>query len=399
MRLTLSAQLSYAPVADVLRAGAPAVWAGGLLVLAAVLTIVRGCPLGPAARRLSTIALAAVLVVAAIGLVRAFTELSSVDGLWTRYGFALLVQSGVLAVLVALGYVNRRPRRRPVLLGEIAGLAVLLVAAGALTGSHPGLRQPLAASGPIALPPSDVLALAAQDVRRAITIAVQPAGTQTEVTVGVLGPDGLAVNGLPVRVNGLRTVACGRGCYRAVLPGRPVDARVDAGTGTVVFPLHTTTGPAAELVETAARKLSAATSTVYLDRLSSGPGHTIVTLWKEQAPDRVSYVIDDGVAGIAIGGRRWDRFSRGARWVVSPQTPLEIPALPWLGPLTNFQILAADSAGWTVAFMDRSTPAWFRARIDRRTGRLRSFSMIAASHFMNDEYLSYDGKVVIRPPR
>ena len=392
-------QFSYAPVADVVHVGAPAIWVGGLLVLAAVLTVVRGRALGRAARRLSTTVLAAVLVVAAIGLARAFTELSAVDQLWTRYGSALLVESGVLAVLVALGYVNRRPRPRPVLLAEIAALSVLLVAVFALSGSHPGVRQPAAASGALALPPPDVLALAAQNVRKAVTIAVRPAGEQTEVTVGVIGPDGLAANGLSVRVNGVSAVGCGRGCYRAVLPGHPVEARVDAGTGTVAFPLHTMTGPASELVATAARKLSAATSTVYLDRLSSGPGHTIVTLWKEQAPDRLSYVIDDGTAGIAIGARRWDRFSRGARWVASPQTPLRIPALPWIGPLTNFQIIAADRTTWTVAFLDRSTPAWFRVRIDRHTGRLMSFAMTAAAHFMADEYLAYDGKVVIRPPR
>ena len=72
-------QFSYAPVADVVHVGAPAIWVGGLLVLAAVLAVVRGRALGRAARRLSTAALAAVLVVAAIGLVRAFTGLSAVD--------------------------------------------------------------------------------------------------------------------------------------------------------------------------------------------------------------------------------------------------------------------------------------------------------------------------------
>ncbi len=395
----------YAPVADVLHVLAAAIWLGGLLALAAVLRFVPGRVSGRAGERFSRIALAAVLVVAATGLVRALTGLAALDQLWTTtYGRALLAKSALLAALVALGYVNRRQLRRPVVLAEIAVLAVLLLAVGVLTGSRPGVRPPVAvvvapARGPIPLPPLGVLTLAAQNVRKAVTIYVRPAGSRTEVTVAVIGPDGLGANGLPVRVNGVSAVACGHGCYRALVTGRPAAARVDAGTGTVAFPLRTVPGPGAALVARAGRQLNTATSTVFRDRLSSGPGHTLHTLWKEQAPDRLSYVTDGGAAGIVIGARRWDRDAPGGRWVGSPQAPLSLPAVPWAGPITNLHILSADKTGWTVAFLDRSTPAWFRARIDRRTGRLSSFRMIAASHFMSDEYLAYDGKVAIRPPR
>jgi copper transport protein len=395
----------YAPMADVLHVCAAAIWLGGLLALAAVLRLVPGRASARAGERFSMIALAAVLVVAATGLVRALTELSSVHQVWTTtYGSTLLVKSALLAVLVALGYVNRRRLRRPVVLAELAVLAVLLVAVGVLTGSRPGVRLPVAvvaapARGPIPLPPLGVLTLAAQNGRNAVTISVQLAGKSTGVTVAVIGPDGLGVNGLPVRVNGVSAVACGFGCYRALVPGRPAAARVDAGAGTVVFPLHTVVGPGAALVARAGELLRTATSTVYRDRLSSGPGHTLRTLWKEQAPDRLSYVIEDGAAGIVIGDRRWDRDAPGARWVASAQQPLRLPAVPWTTRITNFNVLSDDRTGWTVAFLDRSTPAWFRARIDRRTGRLLSFRMIATAHFMADEYLSYNGEVVIRPPR
>ncbi len=393
----------YAPVADILHVAAAAIWLGGLVALAAVLALVPGAAAERAARRFSTIALAAVLVVAATGLVRALTELSSVHQLWTTtYGRALLVKTGLFAVVLVLSYANRRRLRRPIVLAEIAVLVVLVLAVGVLTGSRPGVRRPVAVAappaGPVALPPLGVLALAEQSVRKAVTIAVQPAGGGTEVTVSVLGPDGLAANGLPVRVNGVSAVVCGQGCYRALVPGRPAAARVDAGTGTVLFPLRTVPGPAAAIVAEAGRKLRTVTSTVYRDRLSSGPGHTIHTIWKEQAPDRLSYLVNDGTAGIVIGDRRWDRDSRGAPWVESPQTPLQLPAVPWIRPVTNLHILSEDATGWTIAFLDRSTPAWFRVRIDRSTGRLMSFRMIAASHFMHDEYLAYDGKVAIGPP-
>ena len=395
----------YAPAADVLHVCAAAIWLGGLLALAAVLRFVPGRASARAGARFSTIALAAVLVVAASGIVRAVTELSSVRQVWmTTYGRALLVKSALLIVLVTLGYVNRRRLRRPVVLAEIAVTAVLLVAVGVLTGSRPGVRPPVAvaasqARGPVQLPPLGVLTLAEQNGRNAVTISARPAGKATGVTVAVIGPDGLGVNGLPVRVNGVSAVACGFGCYRSLVPGRPAAARVDAGARTVLFPLHTVPGAGAALVARTGELLRTATSAVYRDRLSSGPGHTLRTLWKEQAPDRLSYVIEDGAAGIVIGDRRWDRDAPGARWVASPQQPLRLPAVPWTTRITNFHVLSEDRAGWTVAFLDRSTPAWFRARIDRRTGRLLSFRMIAAAHFMADEYLSYNGEIVIRPPR
>ncbi len=394
----------YAPIADILHVTAAAIWLGGLVAVAAVLAFVGGPVAELAARRFSTIALGAVLVVAATGLVRALSELSSVHQLWTTtYGRALLAKSGLLAVLLALGYLNRRRLRRPIVLAEIGVLAVLILAVGVLTGSRPGVRQPIAlaaapAAGPVVLPPAGVLTLAAQNVRKAITIAVRPAGNDTAVTVGVIGPDGLAVNGLPVRVNGVGTVVCGPGCYRAVVTGSPAAARVDAGTGTVVFPLRTVPGPGAALVTRAGRVLQRSSSTVYRERLSSGPGHTIETLWREQAPDRLSYVIEGGAAGIVIGDRRWDKVAPNAPWVASAQTPLQLPALPWSRPLTNFHVLSSDPTGWTVSFLDRSTPAWFRARIDRKTGRLTSSKMTAASHFMLDTYVAYDGTAGIQPP-
>ena len=285
-----------------------------------------------------------------------------------------------------------------------AVLLLALLAFEVVRGSHSGVHRPVVGPAaplpePIPLPPAGALTLAAQSGRKAVTIAVRPAGTRTEATVGVIGPDGLGANGLPVRVDGAGAAACGKGCYRALVPGRPAAIRVDAGTGIIVFPLHTVPGPAAALVARAGRLLRAATSVVYRDRLSSGPGHTLETLWKEQAPDRLSYVIAGGIAGIVIGDRRWDRETRAGPWVASPQQPLNLPALPWTRRITNFHILDADGAGWTVSFLDRSMPAWFRARIDRRTGRLVSFRMIAASHFMHDEYVANGGKVEIRPPR
>ena len=169
------------------------------------------------------------------------------------------MKSGLLAVLIALGYANRRRLRRPVVLAEIAVLAVLLLAVGVLTGSRPG-RAPAGRgrrrppTGPIALPPRGVLTLAAQNVRNAVTIAVRPAGGQTEVTATVHRPGrarGERAPGADQRRERGRLwprAATGRSS-RAV----PLAARIDAGTGTVVFPLRTVPGPGAALVARAGR--------------------------------------------------------------------------------------------------------------------------------------------------
>lgn len=287
--------------------------------------------------------------------------------------------------------------RRTLIAACVVG-AVLVAAAGGLavwllTGSGGG-----APAGPVAPPPLGALALAGRSGSNAVAITARPAGEQTEVTVAVIGADGLGANGLPVEVNGVASVVCGSGCYRALLPGRPPTAIVSLSSGTVVFSLHTVPGPAAALVARAGRLLRRSASTVHRERLSSGLGRTIRTLWEEQAPDRLSYAIEGGPAGIVIGARRWDRVAGGS-WAASSQQPLRLPALPWRGPVTNTYVLAADRAGWTVAFLDRSTPAWFRVRIDRRSGRLRRFDMVAAAHFMRDSYLDPGRPVDIQPPR
>ena len=277
----------------------------------------------------------------------------------------------------------------------VAAVAALAVLAAGCSGSGaPAIAPKPAKRGPVALPPRDALALAARSGRNAITISVR----DREATVGVIGGDGLGVDRLTVAVNGGPARPCGYGCYMTHLAGSPSAAVVRVSSGNVVFPLSTVPGPAAGLVARAGRALRSSRSVVSREWLSSGLGNTITTLWQEQAPDRLSYAISGGAAGIVIGGRRWDR-AVGGSWVASPQTPLSLPARPWREPVTNAHILEADAGGWTVAFLDRSVPAWFRLRIDRRTGLPADSRMIATAHFMRDVYLAYGRRLRISPPR
>ena len=53
---------------------------------------------------------------------------------------------------------------------------------------------------------------------------------------------------------------------------------------------------------------------------------------------------------------------------------------------------------WTIAFLDPTIPAWFRAQVDRRTFRTLDVHMTAAAHFMHDRYSRFDAPLTISPP-
>ncbi|HEY5057968.1 MAG TPA: copper resistance protein CopC, partial [Gaiellaceae bacterium] len=121
---------------DVLHLAAASAWIGVLVGLVAL----RGASM----RRASLLALGAVLVLAATGVVRAAYELTQLSQLWdTSYGRALLVKTGLLLVVLAAGWaVRARPQRRAAV--ELMLVAGLLVAVSVLVQLRPG-RNALAA--------------------------------------------------------------------------------------------------------------------------------------------------------------------------------------------------------------------------------------------------------------
>jgi copper transport protein len=132
---------------DILHVTAAAIWVGGLFALVVVVPR-EGVPpeiVDRAARRFSTIALAAVLAVAVTGAVRALAELSSLSQLWTTsYGRAIVAKTAIFAVLVGLGAVSRRTvregagRLRNVVRVELVLALALVVAVAILTSLRPG---------------------------------------------------------------------------------------------------------------------------------------------------------------------------------------------------------------------------------------------------------------------
>jgi copper transport protein len=134
---------------DLLHVLASAVWIGGLFALALVVPR-EGVSLelvGAAARRFSKLALAAVVVLALTGAVRALAELSTVSQLWTTgYGRAILVKTGLFAVLLGLGSISRSrvaggvERLRNLVLAELVLVLGVVVAVAVLTSLRPGRR-------------------------------------------------------------------------------------------------------------------------------------------------------------------------------------------------------------------------------------------------------------------
>ncbi|HVN51586.1 MAG TPA: CopD family protein [Acidimicrobiales bacterium] len=137
---------------------AAGVWIGGLLTLLVGLGGLEPSLRARAARRFSTIALVAVVVLVAGGVLRAVDEVGTWQALTsTTFGQALLVKIGLLVVLVGLGAWNRY-RAVPSVEGSPQGLvrtarfelglaAVVLVATAILQGQAPPASV-AATSGP-----------------------------------------------------------------------------------------------------------------------------------------------------------------------------------------------------------------------------------------------------------
>jgi copper transport protein len=390
-------------VADVVHVAAASIWLGGLVALGLAL---RSGGHALLLRRFSNIAVVSVALLGVSGVIRALSELSSVSQLWTTgYGRALLVKTGLLAVLVAIGWVNRYrlvPRRsvdglRRNVAAELVLLGGLVVAVALLTDLRPGRDRAAAAAvssakGPPPLPAKEMVVQAREAGELAVALAVRPPGEE----VLVLGPDGTAVNGLSVAINGVDAGSCGDGCYGAFVPLHGV-ANVTVKGQTVRFRVPAHARPATTLVARATRAFRALRSVDYVERLASSPRNRVVADFTLERPNRLEYRIQGGASGIIIGARRWDRSGKG-RWVPSPQEPTPQPEPIWAGHFTNAFLLDETSSTYTVAFMKPLGPVWFTVQLDRKTLLPRDLHMTAAAHFMTHRYTSFNAPSKINPP-
>jgi copper transport protein len=390
---------------DIAHVAAASVWLGGLVALA--LALRARAANAASLRRFSNVALASVLVLAATGVTRAFTELRSVSQIGTTgYGRALIVKTVLLFALAAIGWVNRYrlvPRaatgalRRSVA-AEVALLAVLVGAVALLTDLRPGhdrvaVAAVARATGPPPLPARGMVVQAREDGDSGVALAVHPPGAE----VVVLGPDGQGVNGLTVEIAGRPAGPCGPGCYGAFASfGRRVTVSVDGRK--LAFRLPRKLRPAASLVAGATAAFRRLRSVDYLERLASSPRNRVVSAFTLESPNRLEYRIRGGASGIIIGSRRWDR-SPGGKWEPSTQTPTPQPEPIWAGHFTNAYLLATTPSTYVVSFLKPIGPAWFTVVLDRRTLLPRTLRMTTTSHFMTHSYTRFNAPRTIRPPR
>ena len=392
---------------DFLHVAAAAMWLGGLVAVAFV--VPRSAQpreiKAAATRAFSRIALWSVIVLAVTGIIRALSELHSVSQLWTiGYGRAIVAKSVLFGLLVLLGWMSRKriaaafTRLRASVVAEIAVFLGVVVAVAFLTALPPGRRAQAtaqAATPPAqpARPPADATVLAQKDGKIAATIAVRPSG---EAIAGFIGTKGVPTNVGVVRINGGRAVSCGIGCYRGTAHGRFVT--VTHGKSKLLFDLGLRQ-PAAGLVARATQTYKALRTTRYSETLSAGYGKVLHTIWTEIAPDKLSYVIAGGAKGIVIGDQRWDMLAGQTTWTQSPTVVLPMPTPSWGSNVTNAHVLHTTRKTQVVSFLDPRSPAWFTVTFDRETLYPRVLEMIAPVHFMHQVYTSFNGPLIIEPPK
>ena len=382
--------------ADLVHVVGASLWIGGVLALVA---LVPRAERPAAVRRFAPVAVVAVVAIAITGTLRAVVELHAFSQLWsTSYGRAILVKTGLFAAILAFAAARRIAVEAVLLFGLVAAVAVLV-------GLRPGRDVP-----PRVAPPGPPPFVTAAEVGPyAVGVALEPDGASVGATATVLAIDG-PVPRLALRfgVAG-RTVAataCGPGCYRAALPvARPSRLTVTIGRTTshlrtpALWPAPSA-GPAVARATAVVRGLR---TLIVRSRLASAPGNATTTLYRMQAPNRISGIERGSGAGeVIIGGRRWDRDSASAAWAESDAVPIRQPSVPW-PPLVRDAHLLGDAtvrgrAVSLVSFRD-NTPAWYTIAIDRANGRPLFMDMIATAHFMHEDYSGFDAPIRIVPPR
>jgi copper transport protein len=396
---------------DLVHVAAAAAWIGGVVSLALVVprpSVLR------LTRRFAPVAAGAIAALALTGVLRAVGELDHASQVWTTsYGRTLIVKTALLAVPIALALVHRGVPTLRGLGAELPVLVSLVAAVAVLTGLRPGIDF---ARTVVSVPNGPaLLTVGAEAGDLAIGLRLTQDSGRLAARATVLGQEGpvrdarvtLGVAGAKVEAR-----ACGAGCYTAATgdPQRLSALSVEVErpgrspvTATFRVPAVWPPKPGTTIVRRAALTFDALQTLTILSRLASDESNATTTIWKLQAPDRLSYrERGSGSAAVIVGNRRWDRTRDGGRWVESPQQPVDQPSAPWPGPIRDARILGTKTvdgrAAWIVAFFDPVTPSWFTIAVDRETYRTRWADMIATAHFMHEDYSRFNSPTSIEPP-
>jgi hypothetical protein len=295
----------------------------------------------------------------------------------------------------------------------VGAALVLAATADLLTTDRARAHASSAVASSFPSPPPNATVYSRQLGNDALALAVVPQRDGAVLLqASVIGRQGNGVRGLHVTftVAGQRQTAsaCAPGCYRTRFspsgPPRAVDVDIAGRTKPpwhVGLPTEWPPRDASTLVSRAARTWRSLHSLSFRETLGSGVGTALVSTWRVQAPDRIAYQVQGGWAGVVIGTRRWDR-APGARWEVSPQTPVHQPVPFWVS-VTNAHVLGNVTLGGRqavrVSFFDPGSHAWFTLVVARKTFRTLESHMVTNAHFMHDVYSAFDSTPAIVPPR
>jgi hypothetical protein len=264
---------------------------------------------------------------------------------------------------------------------------------------------------PLPTPRRDELAVADQAGSRIAAFWLRRKGDRLSGTLRLLDSEAKPVNA-PVRMLGAKTDPCGVGCWRFALAER---ARAVAAVfeekgkkfrASVPGTWHRSgNSEAKRLLERAQGAMRRLRTMRKEERLTSGPGTFVRTLFRMQAPHRFTYEASSGGRSIVIGRRQWTR-TVGEAWQARPfggsatfrtdgffrWTPYA-RAARMLGVYSGPARRVAD-----VALFDPATPVWYRLRIELSTERVLKDRMITKAHFMDRRYLAFNRPVDIQPP-
>jgi copper transport protein len=227
---------------------AGACWAGGLVLLILLIRERRGDPPVTQARRYSTIALAAITVVVATGLLRSISELGGIGQLvhiWdSSYGRTLAIKVAVVLVVIGLGAINRyrsvgrletdaSPLLRIASTEVVAAVGILL-----LTATLTSYSPPTSTGAAGQQPPSNVVAISGSDVATTTTVALtvtpaQPGPNLYRATVTAYGTQ------TPVQADALTLQL--NSVTQPNLPGTSVTFKPDGSGGWVAQSLDPAT--------------------------------------------------------------------------------------------------------------------------------------------------------------
>lgn len=275
-------------------------------------------------------------------------------------------------------------RSRSLGLVALAGLAAVLAGCGGGGSKFPTIG----AATQIGLtPPPGTVVDAREWGSRDLAIARKGPVT----TIQVVGPQGGAVNGLHVVLNGRAARACGRGCYRATTGNGPVTVTIGARSWRFDLPAR---APSAAARVVAAQQAYTRLKSVSLhQKLGSSPTVFSVARFVFVAPDKLRYEIEGGSQAVIVGRRRWDRVSASDAWTVSSQDRVDVMHVPWRRAI-DAHLVAPD----VVTFYDPGTRAWFRVTLQPRTSLPTTVLMTGVSHFMVDRFSGFDAPATIAPP-